>query len=327
MAKKFIKSLCNSGICTKDEIDATIFYEYISRRLCDNENQVKNCHVFSVKHEHPDVMPLFENILSIDSPIRFKSEKSKVYDFKIDDIKLVYLGDSIGFFVYQLHFIANVIDTTVMANSLYFLKKTTITKLLIKDKQENGFSFLDLSLEIIRKITNNQSEHFGFSCFFHIAKRNARSNYLLMANISTSLNDSKCKKALYYLNNGFCDKYQYRESSDNSDTIYFAPNGRCWGISPESSVCLIRFRHEAAEKKMFSEFKKSYFLLYTFLLYQKYSYYYFLSKIDISKNMHTKEIKKYQDELIDFEIESVFSIITEIPQYMGFYKSTCRYII
>lgn len=319
LAQKFTNCIYDSGLFEKDKVDATIFYDYISRRLCDNDNQQKNCNVFSVCHEHPNIADLFENTFSIHSPIRFESEKNDVYDFKLDNIKLVYFGGAIGFFVYQIHFVAEIIDATRMANSLYFLKKTTLTKLHISSRKDS-FSFLDISLSLIKQITSNKTERYDIRCFFHIAKNNARSNYLLMANILDNVDDDKCKKLLYYLTNGFCDKYEYVSSSEDNNDVYFAPNGRCWGISPESSVCLIRFRHKSAEIKMFSEFKSSYFLLYTFLLFQKYSYYYFLSRINVSKDMCTKEIKKYHDELIDFEIESVFSVVTEIPQYMGFYK-------
>lgn len=319
-AKQFIDSISSSDLWNREEISCEIFYGYISRRLFDQKNGLKSCHVFSVNQKHSLAKGLLMKRLSIHSPIRFGTERSRVYDFMIDKIRLIYYGDSIGFIVFQVYFLSDTINTTILANTLYFLKKTTHTDIYINKSDREAFSLYDLAVELVGHVTKKNTKRYALRWFFHIAETNARSNYLLMANIPDDTDDDECKKALYYLMNGFCDKYEYRKPDSGEEIAYFAPNGRCWGISPEASACLIRIKREKVEEKMFSEFKKSYFLLYTFLLYQKYSYYHFLSKINISRNMRTREIKKYHSDLIDFEIDSVFSVITEIPQYVGFYK-------
>ena len=148
----------------------------------------------------------------------------------------------------------------------------------------------------------------------------ARSNYLMMLKVEKDMPDEELSRVLYYLKHGFSDKYEIPNKMEE-EKDYYGPNGRIWGITSESSVCIIRdMENRAVIEKQFSEFKSEYFMLFSLLLFQKYTYFYFLTSLSSVKSRNTKVLKKYKEALYDFERDYVFSVITDIPQYKVVYE-------
>ncbi len=310
------KALVDSASWKRENLHTHKFYRFITNKLKVSTDN-PGCSLFRLKENASNHSFILENKWSIVDPKTTGNEPVQVLDFKIENVYLVLFDTAVFFFVFQVSFLNPEHSMRKMANSLYFLKKPAEIKISTKIHNKQKKKQL---VDIVKEIIGVSFEKYSieYEVFFYLDEKYARSNYLLMTKAPGNISEDELHQSLYFLRNGFSDRYKV--VNDNCQD-YNGPNGRHWGITSESSVCIIEdSTNFLVENKQFAEFKTEYFIIYTLLLFQKYTYFYLLNVLSCLNYGKKKELKKYKELLSDFERDYVFSVITDIPQYKEVYE-------
>lgn len=300
----------------KENLSTHKFYQFITNKLKVSSDS-PGCNLFKLINNQKSNDIFLNQKCCISDARTTGNESSQVLDFRIEAVYVVLFDSPVFFFVFEIAFINPEYSVRKMANSLYFIKKPAKTK--ISAKINNGAKkklLLDIAKDEMESVFS--SGKISYEVFFYLDESYARSNYLLMSKIPKNTTPETIHDYLYYLKHGFSDKYQLQEDN-NKD--YHGPNGRHWGITSESSVCIIEdVSNQLVENKQFKEFKTEYFIMYTLLLFQKYTYFNLLNVLSSMNYRKKNELEKYKEQLEDFERDYVFSVITDIPQYKEVYE-------
>lgn len=68
-----------------------------------------------------------------------------------------------------------------------------------------------------------------------------------------------------------------------------------------------------------------YLFMYVLLLHQKYVLYQFLTEIGVSRYNDLEMLEEYRRRLYDFDVDFVFSYVTEVPQYQELYDRVAQF--
>lgn len=130
-------------------------------------------------------------------------------------------------------------------------------------------------------------------------------------------------RELYYLRGCYNQTFPYAENDPREqDEIFISSISKIWGISKEAAVCLARpdnSDREHIQTQFYDNFTQQYLLMYVLLLHQKYVLYLFLTSIGAGMYDNLERLEDYQQRLIQFEADFVFSRVTEVVQHQDVY--------
>lgn len=314
--KEIIKALHDfeiSDIWNPKQYRTKKFYKYVSDKLFETE---KKCVTYTVEKSYSNYSYLFNSDIYIKETNSVGAINCQTTCFHIDNILMVSYKKPVWFIIFQLHFCDDQLYPQKIANTIYFLKKPYHTELLgVKDKINRLFNLFEIAQELLKSTLS-----VSFQLFFYMEEKYARANYLIMLKVDLNIGEKELIHILYYLKHGFSDKYIRTKISTELDD-YYGPNGRIWGITSESVVNIVRDSGmEDVLKKQFDEFQSEYFIMFSLLLFQKYTYFYLLTSLTYLDRRDNKQLKQYKEFLADFERDYVFSVVTDIPQYKTVYE-------
>ena len=309
-----------------EKVNDEILYmlKYVADKIDSSDK--KKCQYF-----HSMVKDSARDRLMIASPDYWYSTKPRKYNkeniefrFQLRSIQLYCFSTTVCIIAFQLHFENN--DPLWVSSALFSLKR--VSERIIKNynlgncaDQMDHISFLDIAKSLMKQAVPS----YVFEFFFYAAPSTERSNILTCLEVEEK---GDYKRELYYLRRCYDDSYLYTlDNALDEQEIYAPSQDIIWGISPEASVCLTCPSEESEDffhDVFYKNFNSQYLLMYVLLLHQKYVLYMMLTMVGVRTYTDLKTLEAYREQLITFEINFMFSCITEVPQYQIPYERTCQ---
>ncbi len=306
---------------------------YLLKYIVDkfNAQDRENCQCFHYKLREEYASDFGLSFHDTVYAVRDENNDSVFYDFRMQSLQFYCFSTTVGIAALQIEFIDS--DPYRISNAEYHLKKVARKKnsIFVRDNPSISFTLLDKVKAALAVLDRVNPPDF----FFYANEGTERANILTFLEVEDTVDDQprSCanrkdipfKKELYYLRRCYHkDRFSYMEDEKLDEVeIHSAGQNILWGISPEAAVCLAY--PEDSDKTFtrtvfFTNFNAQYLFMYILLLHQKYVLYMFLTRIGIGALNSLGTLKKYSDELYEFETDFVFSCITEVPQYQMLYE-------
>lgn len=318
---ELVNLLVSSEQWTMASIKNKFLYKYITQKLFDGQEKDKKCYILDFLEKQDEASEFTYSMIGKETRIlpisTLGGQDCETYSFVIDKIRLILFASRIGIMAFNLHFLCNNPELSIISNSLYSMKKTSDSIFVNVEHSGGSISWLSLAESLFKTLSLKCKKHIELDFNFYSEKKYARANFFISTHTQVG-NEIDLTRDLYYMKYGFSQRYDYVD--DDIEGNYHAPNGRRWGISSEGCACLLTATDKRVINKQLSEFREEYFLMYCILLHQKYFYYKLLMQIGSMKSISANNLKKYKSNLITFETDYVFSTITEVPQYQGVYE-------
>lgn len=303
-------------ISTSDEWELTqekIAYllKYVTDNINNPDPEKCQCYHFKRKGSQDEI--------SKDMGI-FRTKTSPSYSFSIEDVQLFCFKTCVCIIVLRLSFDTN--DPLHISSALYSIKKVSRSKIITSANSENSSGETTM-LEFAKSMLSGYSKSSDFSYFYYANKGTERANVLSYIEKDQS-DDELRRKELYYLRWCFNEDFIYTCDPVTEENETFVNTSKIvWGFSPEAAVCHVTNDSSTSEfidGKFYHNFQTQYMFMYVLLLHQKYVLYRFLMKVGVGLSNDLPMLEEYRQELYNFEMNYIFSCITEVPQYQKLYN-------
>lgn len=245
-----------------------------------------------------------------------RNEKIIRIEFDILHIRIHMFGTGIGFLVYDIGYDDSVNYADILEFNYQF-KKIGMNKFLIDNcsiELGKGESFL---LELSKNIAtcNNSVEA---EIFF-----SAISNVKMQANVFSilQLDDAKnIDDKLFHLSRAYNLDYEYSDCDENEGITTYHPYSYIhWGYCEQGLACIYDNSCNFTRNGFAGNLNNDYYFMYLLLLHQRYLLLDLMDKTLICKN-NIEEWKRVQTDLLDFEIEYSFNVISDERTYHKIYS-------
>lgn len=291
--------------------DAMYLLKYVADKFSFTDPSRRLCAHYCLRQESLGALGLGEP-----GAVFSYGDGEEQFTFRFLRAHVYCFNTTVGIIALALHFEDS--SPFEIANAQYLLKKISRGRFGPVGTKACR-TFLELVEEMMEQLPG--ANHFDY--FFHAQTGRERANLLTYIEVPPN-GENGYRKELFYLRHCYGKAYLYKESEASDPNELYCPSpGIQWGISSEAAVCLTS-PMEGAEDfihgKFYENFNSQYLLMYVLLLHQKYVLYLFLTQATARMQADLQTMEKYRRQLYEFEMNFIFSSVTEVPQYQELYS-------
>lgn len=294
------------------ESDTKYMLKYVANKLNCKDKSTRLCFHYRLREDSRRALGLGIPELSF----VHQCEKD-AFHFQFLDAHLYCFSTGVCIIALKLHIEAE--DPLDISNAQYYLKKVSRCVVTPQVDGARAQDILVLSQSLVRELPYFDT----FDFFFYSERGQERANLLTYLEVSPKA-EGDFDKELYFLRHCYSKDYLFRDNeAPGANEFYLHSSDIRWGISPEAAVCLtcpVGSRKRFIQEKFFPNFNTQYLFMYVLLLHQKYVLYLFLTRVNTAAKNNLQAMEDYRRQLYEFEMNYIFTHVTEVPQYQELYS-------